>query len=91
MFIKPDFIQTNEEWIVWLLGEEFHQSASPEALSERTHLPLEQTIACIGNLERAGAAGITRDAETKRSITSVRLTPYGKSLFSGLKKRSTED
>jgi len=90
MFIKPDFILTNEEWIVWLLGEEFHLSATPEALSERTHLPFEQAIECIGNLERAGAAGITRDAETKRSMKSVRLTPYGKSLFFGLKKRSTE-
>ncbi len=91
MFIKPDFITTNEEWIVWLLGEEFHQNASAEALSERTHLPLDQAVECIGNLERAGAAVITRDAETKRTIKSVRLTSYGKSQFSKLKLRSAED
>ncbi len=90
MFIKPDFIRTNEEWIVWLLGEEFHQSASPEALSERMHLPLAQTKECIGALERSGAAGVTRDAATKRSIVTVRLTAYGRTLYSGMKDRSQD-
>ncbi len=90
MFIKPDFISTNEEWIVWLLGEEFGQVASAEALSERTHLPLDQAVECIGNLERAGAVVIIRDAETKRTIKSVRLTPYGRSKFSELKELSAE-
>jgi hypothetical protein len=76
MFIMPDNVHTNEEWIVWLLAEEFSQKATLEMLSQRMHLPSDQTKDCV-----------QRDAETKHIIQVVRLTPVGRSRYSEIKAR----
>ena len=48
MFIMPDFIHTPEEWIIWLLGAEFHESASVDMLVQRTRYRREDMLSFIG-------------------------------------------
>ena len=83
----PDNVHTNEEWIIWLLEEEFSQKATLEMLSQRMHLPADQTIECIQRLEQAKSVSVQRDAETKHIIKLVRLTPVGRSRYSEIKSR----
>jgi len=87
MFIMPDVVHNNEEWIIWLLGEEFPGGASPRVLSQRMHISPEQTLEHIQKLEVFRAVNVLRDAATKRQILSVGLTPAGKAEYSGIKSR----
>jgi len=87
MFIMPDTVHTNEEWIIWLLAEEFSQKATFEMLSQRMHLPSDQTKDCVQRLEQAKSVSVQRDAETKHIIQAVRLTPVGRSRYSEIKAR----
>ncbi len=77
----PDNVHTNEEWIIWLLSEEFSGKATPDMLSQRMHLPPEQTKECIRRLEQIKSVSVQRDAETKNIILMVSLTPAGRSQF----------
>jgi DNA-binding MarR family transcriptional regulator len=90
MFIMPDEVHNNEEWIVWLLGMEFPGGASPRVLSERMHISPEQTLEHIQKLEVFRALNVLRDAATKREILSVRLTPSGKDKYNQILSRKQE-
>ena len=83
----PDNVHTNEEWIVWLLAEEFSGKATPEMISERMHLPPDQTKECIQRLEQRKSVSVQRDAGTKNSILAVRLTPSGRSQYAEMQGR----
>jgi Mn-dependent DtxR family transcriptional regulator len=87
MFIMPDNVHTNEEWIIWLLAEEFSGKATHEMLSQRMHLPPDQAKECIQRLEQVKAVSVQRDAETKNIILSVRLTPAGRSQYADIQGR----
>jgi hypothetical protein len=89
MFLMPDFIETNEEWIIWLLYEEFNGRATLVMLSERTHISPDQVTGHIERLEQMKAIAVTRDPHTKKDIISVGITPVGKSLFMRIQERST--
>ena len=54
----PDFIKNLDEWIIWLLAEEFHGEASPEMIVQRTGYDKEQVILSIGDLERMKAVSV---------------------------------
>jgi len=88
MFIMPDFIHTPEEWIVWLLGSEFHESASVDMLVQRTRYRREDMLSFIGVLERMKAIRVNRNARDAVIIDSVALVPNGKRLFGELQQRS---
>ncbi len=84
MFITPDGIRTNEEWITWLLGEEFHEKAGAEMLVQRTHLSMDQVEEAVRNLERIRAVR----AERKDGVLSrVFMLPGGRTLLLDLKDR----
>ncbi len=83
----PDNVHTNEEWIIWLLEEEFSDKATPEMLSQRMHLPADQTKNCIQMLEQSKSVSVQRDADTKSIILTVRLTPVGRSRYTKIKAR----
>ncbi|MBP1927467.1 hypothetical protein J2741_000014 [Methanolinea mesophila] len=84
MFITPDGIRTNEEWIIWLLGEEFHEKAGAEMLVQRTHLSPEQVDEAVRNLERVKALRAERQAGV---LSKVFMLPYGRTLVADLKER----
>jgi hypothetical protein len=84
MFMMPDGIRTNEEWITWLLGEEFHEKAGADMLVQRTHLSMEQVEEAVRNLERVKAVRAERQGGV---LFRVFMLPYGRSLFRELKGR----
>lgn len=85
MFFRPDFIHSNEDWFIWLLVEEFHGRATPEMLTERTHLMPEQTDEALRNLERTKAIKAIRE---KGPIKDIHIADYGKSRYNVLKSRT---
>jgi hypothetical protein len=88
MFIMPDFIHTPEEWIVWLLGSEFHNNATIDMLVQRTRHSREDTLTFIGNLERMKAVRVNRNVRNATIIDSVALVPNGVCMFEELRHRS---
>ena len=84
MFIMPDGIRTNEEWITWLLGEEFHEKAGADMLVQRTHLSTGQVEEAVRNLERVKAVRAERKGG---ELSRIYMLPYGRSLFNELKDR----
>ena len=88
MFIMPDFIHTPEEWIVWLIGSEFHESASVDMHVQRTRYRREDMLSFIGVLERMKAIRVNRNARDAVIIDSVALVPNGKRLYGELQQRS---
>lgn len=85
MFLTPDFINNNEEWIIWLLGSEFHSKAGFQALIQRTRLLENQIEEAVRNLERVKAVRVDRETGT---IVSVIMLPGGDHLFKDLLGRS---
>ncbi len=88
MFIMPDFIHTPEEWIIWLLGSEFHESASVDMLVQRTRYRREDMLSFIGVLERMKAIRVNRNAKDAMIIDSVALVPNGRTIYGDLALRS---
>jgi hypothetical protein len=88
MFIMPDFIHTPEEWIVWLLGSEFHGTATIDMLVQRTRYSREDILSFIGILERMKAVRVNRNARNAMIIDSIALVPNGKKMFGELALRS---
>ena len=91
MFITPDFIHTPEEWIVWLLGSEFHETATIDMLVQRTRYTREDILSSIGVLERAKVIRVNRNAGNAMIIDSIALVPNGKRLFGELQQRSEHE
>jgi hypothetical protein len=89
MQASPTFLRNNEEWIVWLLDEEFSGSATPLALSSRTGLPLDTIHDNFLYMERVGLLSIDRNPGKKypEEIAKVSLTDTGRTLCEELKKR----
>lgn len=84
MFITPDFIHTPEEWIIWLLGSEFHDTATIDMLVQRTRYSCEDIISSVGVLERMKAIRVNRNAGNAMIIDSVALIPNGKKMYGEL-------
>jgi len=87
---RPDFIQNDEDWVIWLLGGEFPKHANPEQLRERTHLTSGQLDEVIRNLERMKAIRVIRipGRFPPDNIENVALQKYGDSMFEELKSLS---
>ncbi len=86
---RPDFIQNDEDWIIWLLGDEFHEHASPEQLIERTRLSGDQVEEVLRNLERIKAVRIVRISGRfpPDNIATVGLQKTGFTMYEELKQR----
>lgn len=84
MFIMPDFIQTPEEWIVWLLGSEFHDTATIDMLVQRTRYSNEDILSFIGILERMKAVRVNRTLKNAMIIDSIALVPNGRKMYGEL-------
>jgi len=85
----PPFIRNNEEWIVWLLDEEFLGSATTDAVSSRTGLPLDTLHDNFLYMERIGLLSLERDPGKKypEEIAKVKLTDASRTLCKELKIR----
>lgn len=88
MFIMPDFIRTPEEWIIWLLAEEFHGTASIEMIVQRTRYGRDEVISFVGGLERMKAVRVNRNARDATVIDSVGLVPNGRRISREIGLRS---
>jgi hypothetical protein len=83
----PDFIRNLDEWIIWLLAEEFHEEASPEMIVQRTGYDEEQVLRSIGNLERMKAVRVTRNVRQATKIEKIGLVPEGRRIHADLSQR----
>jgi hypothetical protein len=88
MFIMPDYIHTPEEWIVWLLGSEFHDTATIDMLMQRMRYSREDILSFVGGLERIKAIRVNRNARDAMIIDLIALTPDGKKRYTELQLRS---
>jgi hypothetical protein len=84
---RPDFIQTNEEWVIWLLGEEFHTHATPRQLEERTRLLPAQVDEAVRNLERIKAVRVVRipGSLPPDNVETIGLQKQGRVMYEELK------
>jgi hypothetical protein len=83
----PDHIRNLDEWLIWLLAEEFHQSATIDLIVQRTGYRREDVISSVAALERAKAIAVYRDARQAMNIDHIRLVPGGMRSYEELKKR----
>ncbi len=90
MLIMPDFIHTLEEWIVWLLSEEFPGTATPAMIIQRTGYGEREVLESIGALERMKAVRVVRNRRNAILIDSVGLTPPGRDMAGSLKIRAAQ-
>jgi ribosomal protein S28E/S33 len=83
----PDFIRNLDEWIIWLLGEEFHGPATPVMIVQRTGYREEDVTNSIGALERMKAIKVIRNVQHPLKIEKIGLVPDGNRLYEDLKRR----
>jgi hypothetical protein len=83
----PEFIRNLEEWIIWLLAEEFHQSATIDLIVQRTGYRQEDILIAIAALERAKSIAVYRNAKQAMIIERIRLVPPGMRTYDDLKKK----
>jgi hypothetical protein len=88
MLIMPDFIHTLEEWIIWLLSEEFHGSATADMITQRTGYSERDILDSIGSLERMKAIKVVRNPRNAMVIDSIGLVPPGRKIAGQLKIRA---
>jgi hypothetical protein len=86
---RPGFLRNNEEWIIWLLAEEPGGSGTPESLSRKTSLPIDQLHDNLLYLERVRILVLTRDPARHypNEIAMVTLTGEGKKVLEELRER----
>ena len=84
----PDFIHTLDEWIVWLLAEEFHGSATVGMVIQRTGYMQRDVLDSIGSLERMKAIKVVRNPQNAMIIDSIGLVPPGRTMAEQLKTRA---
>jgi hypothetical protein len=87
---RPDFIHTNEDWVIWLLGEEFHTHATPRQLEERTRLLTVQVDEAVRNLERIKAVRVVRipGRFPPDNVETIGLQKQGQDIYEELKRAS---
>jgi hypothetical protein len=84
----PDHIRNLEEWIIWLLADEFHQSATIDMIVQRTGYRPEDVLSAVSALERAKAIAVYRNAQQATIIDRIRLVPGGMRTYEELKERA---
>ena len=87
MLVMPDFIHTLDEWIIWLLSEEFHGSATIAMITQRTGYQERDILDSIGSLERMKAVKVVRNPRNAMVIDSIGLVPPGRTLAGQLQAR----
>ena len=87
MLVMPDFIHTLDEWIIWLLSEEFHGSATIAMITQRTGYQERDILDSIGSLERMKAVRVVRNPRNAMIIDSIGLVPPGRTLAGQLRAR----
>ncbi len=87
MVTMPDFLRNHEEWLIWLLGEEFHGAATPQMIAEWTRLPPEGIIDAVRNLERMKAVAVQRSADQGSGypFSRVSLIREGRAMYNYFK------
>lgn len=88
MLVMPDFIHTLDEWILWLLAEEFHGSATVGMITQRTGYLQGDVLDSIGSLERMKAIMVVRNPRNAILIDSIGLVPSGRTMAGQLKNRA---
>ncbi len=86
----PDHVRNLEEWVIWLLADEFHQSATSDMIVQRTGYPQEDVLAAVSALERAKAITVYRNAQQATIIDRIRIVSGGMRTYEELKKRAGE-
>lgn len=90
MLIMPDFIHDLEEWIVWLLSEEYQGSATPAMIIQRTGYGERDVLDSIVSLERMKAVTVVRNPRNAILIDSVGLVARGRAMVGSLKIRKEQ-
>jgi hypothetical protein len=83
----PDFIRDLDEWIIWLLRDEFHQRATPVMIVQRTGYREEGVMNSIGALERMKVIKVIRNVQQPLKIEKIGLVPDRNRLYEELKRR----
>jgi hypothetical protein len=86
----PDFIHTPEEWIIRLLSEEFHGSATLAMITKRTGYQERDVPDSIGSLKRMEAVMVARNPRTAAIIDSIGLIPAGSTMAGRFKSRKEQ-
>ena len=86
---RPGFLRNNEEWIVWLLAGELGGSSTPETLSQKTALPMDQLHDNLLYLERVKILSLERDPvhHYPHELERVTITQVGKQMAEELNGR----
>lgn len=88
MSTMPHFIHSREEWVIWLLADEFNQQTTLEMLANRMKLAPEQVFNDIRMLKRRGAVTVSGSEHQMATQSEIGLTPIGKSFYTKIKGRS---
>jgi hypothetical protein len=84
---RPEHVQTDGEWIVWLLGTKYSpaRASDPEALMKDTRLNEREIVAAIRSLEGMKAISVFRNRS--RIVSLGLIHPVGYALFDDITGR----
>jgi len=83
MHFMPDHLHNLEEWILWLLKQEFSNRATPSQLAQRTGFDPSSVEAAILVLENSRDLAVWKRGTV---IEEVKLTPQGQRSYFQLKE-----
>jgi hypothetical protein len=88
MSTMPHFVRSREEWVIWLLADEFNQNATLEMLSNRMGLVPAEVFNDVRMLKRRGAVTMSGSEHQIVMQSEIGLTAIGKSFYTKIKGRS---
>ncbi len=82
---KPQFIASEEDWIIWILGEDPGARLALGDLSSRMEVPPEHVLPMLRILKRRGAVTFAAADPAGGSDTEIGLAPIGTAIHTRLK------
>ncbi len=80
---KPQFIESEEDWIIWILGEDQGRRLALGDLSSRMERAPDHVLPMLRILKRRGA--VTLADHVGGNETEVGLAPIGTAIYTKLK------
>jgi len=82
---KPQFIASEEDWIIWILGEDPANHVALGDLSSRMERTPEHVLPMLRILKRRGAVTLAGADPGSSMETEVGLAPIGTAIYTRLK------
>ncbi len=82
---KPQFIASEEDWIIWILGEDPGKRLALGDLSSRMEVPPEHVLPMLRILKRRGAITFAGAEPGGDKDAEVGLAPIGTAIHTRLK------